>query len=455
MYNCGPTVYDVQHIGNLRPYVFADVLRRTLEYSGHTVLQVINITDVGHLTGDNEGNADAGEDKMSKALRREGLPFTIENMQQIGQRYESRFFEDLRALNVQQPTYRPRASEHIAGMIALIETLEQKGYTYQINDGIYFDTSRYPEYGKLGGIGGTESHARVDHSSEKRQAADFALWKFNNELGWQSPWGTGFPGWHIECSAMAMHYLGKTIDVHTGGTDHISIHHNNEIAQSEAATGKPFARYWMHNAFITIDDSKIAKSVGNTMSLESLTEQHYSPLAYRYWLLTGHYRTLMNFTWDALDAAQSALERIHRVVLEVPADTIGQPKKHYRSRFESAIFDDLDTPKAIATLWELIRDDTVPAHDKQATLLEFDRVLGIGLSESVKHGESTVATGPQPIPLDELPEQIQSLVKQRHEAREQRNFETADRLRDNLHEAGYAVKDTPDGTQVIPVDASN
>jgi cysteinyl-tRNA synthetase len=274
MYNCGPTVYDFAHIGNLRSYVFADTLRRALLLNGYKVMQVVNITDVGHLTSD----ADEGDDKMTVALKREGKSLTIEAMREVADTYTAAFLDDLNALNIRKPSALPRASEHIQADIALIETLMQKEYAYETSDGVYFDTVRFKGYGKLGGIdtSALQEGARVARNEEKRNPTDFALWKKNSTLGWASPWGRGFPGWHIECSAMAMEYLGKEIDIHTGGIDHIGTHHNNEIAQSEAATGRPFARIWMHNAHILVEGTKFSKSLGNTIQLRQLQGHGFS-----------------------------------------------------------------------------------------------------------------------------------------------------------------------------------
>ncbi|MDQ5927822.1 MAG: cysteinyl-tRNA synthetase, partial [Patescibacteria group bacterium] len=286
MYNCGPTVYDYVHIGNLRALIFADILRRTLERNGYDVNQVMNITDVGHLTSD----ADAGEDKMMKGLKREGLPFTLEGMRELADRYIDAFMKDLEAVNVIVPTTMPRASDHINEQIELIKRLEAKGLTYSTSDGLYFSTKDYPEYGKLGGISESEAgdeHTRIVENTEKRDPRDFALWKFNNELGWESPWGKGFPGWHIECSAMSIKYLGESFDIHTGGIEHVAVHHNDEIAQAEAATEKPFSRFWMHNDHVQVSGRKMAKSEGTGFTRKDLEERGITPLSYRYFVLTA------------------------------------------------------------------------------------------------------------------------------------------------------------------------
>lgn len=449
MYNCGPTVYDYIHIGNLRAFVFADTLRRTFVLNGYKVMQVLNITDVGHLSSD----ADDGDDKMTLALRREGKELTLESMKELATVYMDSFLEDLDGLNIKRPSVLPRASEHIQANIALIETLMQKEYAYRTTDGVYFDTARFPEYGKLGGIDlqAQKVGARVEVNVEKRNPIDFALWKKNDNLGWESPWGRGFPGWHIECSAMAMEYLGKEIDVHTGGIDLIGTHHNNEIAQSECATGKPFARYWMHNEFINIEGTKISKSLKNTISLRQLKEHGYNPLAYRYWLLTGHYRTMMNFSFTALDASARAFNRLHKFFGEkLGTVKSGGVDDRYALRLLEAMNDDLDTPKAIALLWELVKDETITPANKRATLLHFDKVLGFGLIHRTKKG-SGVNLQVQTVNVGDLPEEVQKLVQEREVARAEKNWGKADTLRDELKKIGYTIEDSSEGAQIKKV----
>jgi cysteinyl-tRNA synthetase len=438
MYHCGPTVYDNVHIGNLRSYVFADILRKTMEFNGYTVKQVVNITDIGHLTSD----ADEGEDKMQVGLKREGLPNTLEGLRTLATRYTERFLEDLDALHISRPHVLPKASEHIHGDIALIETLMQKEIAYETRDGVYFDITRFREYGKLGGIDidTLRAGSRISLDTEKRNPADFALWKKSTDstIGWESPWGTGFPGWHIECSVMAMQHLGKQIDIHTGGVDHIGTHHNNEIAQSEAATGKQFARYWMHNEFIRLSGEKISKSLKNTIHLQQLVEHGYSPLAYRYWLLTSHYRTPTNFTFQALDAAQTALKRLHTTFVE----TLLRKKKgvaphaEYLLAFQQAINNDLDTPAAIALVWKLLKDTQVQPEVVRATLLRFDDVLSLGLR--------TCTTAPaKKLPVQpHIPQEVHALLTARNEARAVKDWGTADTLRDEIREKGYDIVDS-------------
>ena len=378
MYSCGPTVYDYVQIGNLRSFLLSDIVRRTFEYAGYNVRQVMNFTDFGHLVSD----GDEGEDKMTKGLKREGKELTMENMFTLATEYIQAFQHDREEMNILKPHTMPRASEHVSGQVAYIQTLFDKHFAYTTSDGVYFDTERFATYGELGGSA-SEEHARIEGNTEKKNPRDFALWKFNSELGWDAPWGKGFPGWHIECTAMATRYLGKTFDVHTGGIDLRSVHHNNEIAQAEAANSRPFVNYWLHNEFITIDSKRIGKSLGNAVTLKQLTDKGISSLAYRYWLLTGHYRQKMNFTWEAVLGAQTALQRALRMFVELKGK--GTPHREYIQRFEDALYDDLNTPECIAVLWDLLKDDTVSDGDKKTTILTFDSVLGVGFSEPARH----------------------------------------------------------------------
>lgn len=444
MYNCGPTVYNYAHIGNLRAYIFADVLRRTLEYHKLSVKQIVNITDVGHLVSD----ADEGEDKMEKVARSAG-----KKAQDIADFYTRAFFEDLKKLNIQKAEMYPKATDHIPEQIALIETLEKKGYTYRTSDGVYFDTAKFSHYGDLArlDIEGQKEGARVEANPEKRNPADFALWKFSagekREQEWPSPWGVGFPGWHIECSAMSMAYLGETFDIHTGGIDHIPVHHTNEIAQSEAATGKPFARFWLHSGFVNVEGEKMAKSVGNFVRMATLEERGISPLAYRYWLLTSHYRTTVNFTWDAVTGAETALLKLHetfRTLSEESESTAADPE--YLARFLEAIDDDLDTPKAIALLWELVKDPEVK--NKKTTLLEFDKIFGIGFSLPKEKLEALHIFVREEISVEDLPPTVQKLLEERAEARAKKNWERSDELRNEIAQMGYQVRDTSEGQKV-------
>lgn len=374
MYHCGPTVYDYVHIGNLRSYVFADILRRTLEYTGHNVKQVINITDIGHLTSD----ADMGDDKMVKGLKRENLPITIEGLKSLADKYESAFKDDIKTLNIETPHDFPRATEYLEQEIEVVKKLEEKGFAYRIDDGIYFDTGKFPDYGKLGGLTPIdESVARVQ-GSQKKSPRDFVLWKLSNDdhLGFESPWGKGFPGWHIECSAMSKELLGQPFDIHTGGIDHIAIHHNDEIAQSEAAFGVPLANYWLHNEFLTVSEGKMAKSKGTGITLSEVVQGGFDPLAYRYFLLMAHYRTPVTFTWESLTAAGNAYKKLKGLVSKGEAGTV---EEGYKQKFIDKLENDLNTPQALAIVWTLAKDKEVPLENRIATILDFDRVLGLGL----------------------------------------------------------------------------
>ena len=435
MYHCGPTVYNYAHIGNLRAYVFSDILRRVFEYNSYTVKQIINVTDVGHLVSD----ADSGDDKMTNALKREGKPLTLEAMKEVAAFYFAAFVEDLNSLNIKLPHDFPLASDHITEDIELIAEIEKKGIAYSISDGVYFDISKFPAYGKLGNISidGQKDGARVGVNSDKKNPADFALWKFDGALGWESPWGRGFPGWHIECSAMSRKYLGQPFDIHTGGIDHIPVHHNNEIAQSEAAYDTPLAHYWMHGAFITINEAKMAKSEGNFVTLKSLLEESISPITYRYWLLTAHYRSPVHFSLDAVRAAQTGLIRLMATVSNLPGG--GAPSSTYTGRFQTFINEDLDMPKAVALVWDLLKDTVVSDADKRATILDFDRVFGLNLAAI------------QPVTDDVIPPEIHALAEAREDARKTKDWVKADALRLEIESRGYQVMDGPEGIKIVEV----
>ncbi len=446
MYNCGPTVYDVQHIGNLSAFVFADILRRTLEYNGFPVKQVINITDVGHLSSD----ADEGEDKMSRGLKREGLDLTLENMRILAEKYTAIFLEDLKKLNINTAEIQfPRASDHIRGQIALVQTLEEKEYAYKAEDGVYFDTSRFPSYGVLGGIGTDKSEARIDMKTSKRNPTDFVLWKFDSAIGWDSPWGKGFPGWHIECSAMINATLGKQIDIHTGGIEHIAIHHNNEIAQSEAATGKrPFSRFWLHRAHIQLEGGKMAKSEGNVVYLSGIVERGFHPLSLRYLLLGAHYRTPSNFTWTALDAAQTSFLKLRQLVDSETQS--GTPPAPWWKKIHERLNDDLDTPGALGAMWEMIKDRSLSGADIRAGVLEADKMFGLGLGKP--DAEATALCQKMfgvAVTLSDLPERVQKLVEAREAARKEKQWEQADSLRKELQKLNYVIEDTSTGPQIF------
>lgn len=444
MYSCGPTVYDNVHIGNLRAFLLADILKRTLLYNDYKVKNVMNFTDFGHLTDD----ADAGEDKMMKGLKREGKPVTLSAMRELSDAYIEKFLEDANELRLLEPTKWTRASDYVKEQINLIKTLEEKGYTYETSDGLYFDVSKFPAYGVLGNvdISKLKEGARVETNPEKKHPADFALWK-KGLLGWDSKWGKGFPGWHIECSAMAMAVLGKQIDIHTGGEDNKYTHHNAEIAQSECATGKKFARYWLHNSFITIDDTKLSKSLGNGVTMTNLLDRGFSGTDYRYWLLTAHYRSSANFTFDALTAAKKALFRLRRHLFEEYKNAKGQINKPYQELFLNAINNDLDTPKAISIVWDLIKDPAIKPGDKVTTIKSFDEVLGLGLNDNPDDVIRELGV----VNADDLPEEIQNLIDERDAARAAQNWDEADRLREVINLNGYILEDTPRGAKVSKV----
>ncbi len=448
MYNCGPTLYGRQHIGNLSMFVFADVLRRTLEYNGFAIKQVINFTDFGHLSSD----ADDGDDKMTTGLKREKLSLTMENMRKLAEKYAAVFLEDLTTLNIDtKKVIFPYASDHVQAQIALIQTLEEKGYAYQGEDGVYFDTQRFPHYGELGGVNTGESENRVAARTSKRHPNDFVLWKSSasKKLGWDSHWGRGFPGWHIECSGMARALLGEKIDIHTGGIEHIPIHHNNEIAQSECATGKrPFSRFWLHRAHIQIEGDKIAKSVGNVIYLSPDVTEKVHPIALRYLFLGAHYRTALNFTWESLEAAQTAYLRLCALVNQYPPN--GSPIEAYRARIHERLNDDIDTAGALAVVWEMIKDDSQAPADVRATILDADRVFGLGLEHIDERATALCATlFGTTISLADAPEEIRALVERRAEARTRKAWDEADSLRKEVEILGYSIDDAPEGTRLL------
>ncbi|MDJ0856072.1 MAG: cysteine--tRNA ligase [Desulfobacterales bacterium] len=437
LYTCGPTVYNYAHIGNLRTYLFEDILKRTLDYNGYDVKHVMNITDVGHLTGDR----DMGRDKLEEGARREG-----KTAWEIAAYYTQAFQKDMERLNIMAPSVWCKATDTIPEQIDLIRILEAKDFTYRTGDGIYFDTSRFPGYTKLShqNIEALQEGARVEINPEKRNATDFALWKFSppdikRQMEWDSPWGLGFPGWHIECSAMSMKYLGDQLDIHCGGTDHIDVHHTNEIAQSEAATGKPFFNFWMHGAFLIITGGKkMAKSEGNFLTLDNaFVNNGIDPLAYRYAVFQTHYRKPMEYSREAIDGAVNGIRHLRnqvRTLRDAAGAREGRIDNDLRQKFLKEINDDLNMPRAMAVVQELLKSDLAP-EDRLATVFDFDRVLGLDLNQADKAGA--------------LPEAIEQMIAARTKARQERNFARSDELRDAIEAQGYAVQDTPEGMKVF------
>ena len=435
MYCCGPTVYNYAHIGNLRTFIFEDVLKRTLMRAGYSVLHAMNITDVGHLTGD----GDDGEDKMEKRSRETG-----KSVWDIAEFYTKAFFRDEDALNIIRPDIICKATDHIQEMIALIKRLEEKGHTYIAGGNVYFSIDSIDDYGKLAGLrlDDLRSGARIEVDSNKRNPKDFVLWftnsKFANQaMTWDSPWGRGYPGWHIECSAMSMKYLGEHFDIHCGGIDAIPVHHTNEIAQSEAATGHTWVNYWCHGEFLLMGDAKMSKSSGGFVTLPVLEEKGYDALDYRYFCLTGHYRSQLRFSYEALDGARSArrslMEKIAALKAETgPAEKVGDAAKEYMDSFDAAMENDLGAPEAVARLWQMMKDSSVPAADKLAAAYHMDGILGLRLDKA----EAEEKIGSE----DDL-----RLLDERTAAKKAKDYARADEIRAELERRGYIVKDTPQG----------
>lgn len=425
MYTCGPTVYNYAHIGNLRTYIFEDVLKRVLLANGYTVTHIMNITDVGHLTSD----ADEGEDKMEKGARREK-----KNVWDIATFYTNAFQKNLKDVNVKPPTKWVKATDHIDAQIKLIQELENKGFTYKIRDGIYFDTSKFKTYPDFARLNLAEQHegARVEINEEKRNPSDFALWKFSpknesRQMEWKSPWGIGFPGWHIECSAMSMKYLGDTFDIHAGGVDHIPVHHTNEVAQSEAATGKPLARFWLHGEFLVLKGAeKMAKS-GTFITLQTLIDKKIDPLAYRLFTFSAHYRQKLTFSFEALEAAQKSLMNLrgHVQMWDASKGSCAE----FEKSFFAALNDDLNMPKAMAVVWDMVKSNK-PSAAKHASLNRFDSILGLGLAQIRKK---------------KIPKEILNLLNEREQARKQKNYMKADEIRSVSAQQGFPIDDTPEG----------
>lgn len=468
IYTCGPTVYYFPHIGNWRTFVLGDLLRRVLRYNGYKIKQVMNLTDVGHLTGDNLGHADLGEDRLEKAARQEGR-----SVWQVAEGYIDDFVSSRSLVHIEPPEHLVRATEYLPEQIRLVKRLVEKGYAYETATGVFFEVDKFKDYGKLGGQKLIDKKVavreEVEEDATKKNPADFALWlktvgKFaDHSLKWASPWGEGFPGWHLECSALAMKFLGETLDLHVGGVDHIAIHHTNEIAQSEALSGKTFSRFWIHGEFLLVDGGRMGKSLGNAYTLHDLLGKGFNPLALRYFYFSAHYRQQLNFTWEALAAAQTALNRLTAVFDEsrssqqppdpgseydngglpgpVRSTSHGKARAkpligcaEYEQKFLAAVNDDLDLPKALSLVWDLVKSG-YPVEVKKASLLKFDEVLGLGLGKVER--EQVV-----------LPDGVGQLLSQREAARQAGDFSRADDLRRQLLALGFGVEDTQAGPKV-------
>lgn len=435
IYSCGPTVYSYAHIGNFRTYVFMDSLRRVLKYNGYNLKHVMNITDVGHLTSD----ADTGEDKMEKAAKKEG-----KNPYEIAEFYTKAFMDDMHKLNIDMPNIISKATDNIPEMLEMVKEIIKNGYAYETSKGIYFDVSKLDKYPVLSNnkLEGQEAGARIEVDPEKRNPYDFAIWikaPENHMMKWDSPWGPSYPGWHLECSAMSRKFLGPKFDIHTGGVDHIPIHHENEIAQSKGATGQIPANYWMHCEFLLIDGGKMSKSLGNIYTLKTLAENGIEPLAYKLFCFSSHYRNKLNFTFEGVKSYQKALERLRNGYEKhlTGTATVQESKlKEYENKFHEAINDDLNIPLAMSTVWEVIREENKSV--QYAKLIEkFDEVLGLDLKNYKKYQTKV-----------DVPEEVQKLVEKRTLARKEKNWAESDKLRDEIKNLGYSVKDTANGVEI-------
>ena len=446
MYTCGPTVYDFATVGNFRTYLSADILLRVLEYNGYKVKYIMNITDVGHLTGDNLGDADTGEDRLEITAKKER-----KTAWDVAKFYTEAFLVDFEKLNLVKPEMFVKATDHIQEQINLVKRLEENGFTYKISDGIYFDTLEYEKktcnkYGELSTLDQIIEGARVEANIEKRNPKDFALWKFRpknekRDMEWESPWGAGFPGWHVECSAMSMKYLGETFDIHVGGEDLRSTHHPNEIAQSEGATGIKFVNFWIHGAFLKVDGGRMGKSLGNAYTISDLKVKGFSAFDLRYFYLSGKYNEPLNFTWESLNASRIALQKLRNLMQSLKKDTnrtaLSQEKaqqiEEFRTEFLQAIGDDLNTPQALAVLWNMIKSN-IPGQDKYDLAISFDEVLGLQLNKVPKKPE--------------MPSEVKDLVKKRDGLRKEGKLEEADKARSKIYDLGYKIEDTPKGSKI-------
>lgn len=440
IYSCGPTVYNYAHIGNLRSYLFMDILRRILKYNGYKLKHVMNITDVGHLVSD----SDEGEDKLIMTAKEEKKsPWAV------AEYYTDVFYKDIKALNIERPEIIARATDHIEDMIEFVKGLVEKGYGYETSDGIYFDIQKFKGYGKLSGtdLDDLMPGARIKVNEEKHHPADFALWKKapkKHIMQWSSPWGMGYPGWHIECSAMAKKYLGDEFDIHTGGVDHIPIHHENEIAQTEALLGKPSVKRWMHGEFLLVDNGKMSKSLGNVYTVRDIREKGYSPLAFRYMCLNAHYRNKLNFTWEGMKSAQVAYNRLltgaltHKNSVDecLSQTEITSLIEKYKQEFEKAVNDDLNVPKALGVVWSIVRNEK-KSGKLFDLLLEMDSILGLNIADAGKKSENN----------DKVSKDIMDMIQKRENARKKKNFKLADEIRDKLNQMGINLEDTPQGVK--------
>ena len=438
LYGCGPTVYNYAHIGNLRTYIFEDTLKRVLRHADYKVKHVMNITDVGHLTGD----GDEGEDKMAKSARESGR-----SVWDIAKFYTDAFFKDYDSLNIIRPDVVCPATRHIQQMIDLIKRLEEGGHTYVAGGNVYFSIDTFPAYGRLArlNLDDLKSGARIDIDSNKRNPKDFVLWFTNSKFGeqammWDSPWGRGYPGWHIECSAMSMYYLGEQFDIHCGGIDAIPVHHTNEIAQSEAATGKKWVNYWMHGEFLLSDKGKMSKSSGEFLTMSVLTSHGYDPLDYRYFCLGATYRTQLQFSYQGMDGARTArLGLVERIASlgdsAVSASEVSEKGKAYMDQFDGFVCNDLATARGLSVLWNMLKDDGLSNAEKRYVVNYMDQVLGLKLSEI-----KASAQAPQDFPAEVL-----ELVEKRAQAKKNKDWASADLFRNQIEELGYTVKDTPAG----------
>ncbi len=425
-YSCGPTVYNYPHIGNYRAYVFADTLKRVLSYNGYNVKHIMNLTDI--------------DDKTIRESQRER-----KSLKEFTEFYSTEFFKDIESLHILPPTKFTKATDYIDEMVEIIKKLEAKGIAYKSADGsVYFNIKKFPEYGKLSHLDLSEqkenASGRIQTDEyDKDNVQDFALWKAwdeqDGEVYWETELGKGRPGWHIECSAMSMANLGEQIDIHTGGVDNIFPHHENEIAQSEGVTGKQFSKYWMHNEWVLVDQKKMSKSANNFYTLREVIERGIQPVAYRFWLLMANYTTRVNFVWEALEASETALKRLFALYVDLGNET-GNVHEEYQTKFTEFINDDLNTPRAISLLWDVMKDENMSPADKKATILDFDKVLGLGF-ENVK--------------ADVIPDEVQKLVTERETARQEKDFKKSDEIRAQINNLGYEVKDGAEGQRVSKI----